>query len=161
MLHLLKSELRLIAKKSISGYKSMSKNELINAINTSEPLKNNRKNIFKSKRKEIKKILMKPSKKKILKSKMNEIKEILYDLILDRDEKIEEIKKILYDPKKNLFKPKEDNYQPIRIGNAFSSNYIEYKSNGDKDKTLSIKDYLDEIKPYLSHIINDHKTQGE
>ena len=49
----------------------------------------------------------------------------------------------------------------MRIGNAFSSNYIEYKNNGDKDKTLSIKDYLDEIKPYLSDIINDHKTQGE
>ena len=31
------------------------------------------------------------------------------------------------------------------MGNAFSSNYIEYKSNGDKDKTLSIKDYLDKI----------------
>ena len=49
----------------------------------------------------------------------------------------------------------------MRIGNAFSSNYIEYKSNGDKDKTLSIKDYLDEIKPYLSDIINDHITRGE
>ena len=47
------------------------------------------------------------------------------------------------------------------IGNAFSSNYIEYKSNGDKDKTLSIKDYLHDIKLYLSDIINDHKTQGE
>ena len=43
----------------------------------------------------------------------------------------------------------------------FSSNYIEYKSNGDKDKTLSIKDYLYEIKPYLIDIINDKKTQGE
>ena len=49
----------------------------------------------------------------------------------------------------------------MRIGNAFSSNYIEYKSNGDKGKTLSIKYYLDEIKPYLTDIINDHKTQGE
>ena len=49
----------------------------------------------------------------------------------------------------------------MRIGNAFSSNYIEYKSNGDKDKTLSIKDYLDEIKAYLSDIINDHKIQDE
>ena len=104
---------------------------------------------------------MKPSKKKILKSKMKEIKEVLYDPILDRDEQIEEIKKNLYDPKNNIFKPKEDNYKPVRIGNAFSSNYIEYKSNRDKDKTLSIKDYLDEIKPYLSDIINDHKTQGE
>ena len=47
----------------------------------------------------------------------------------------------------------------MRIGNAFSSNCIEYKDNGDKDKTLAIKDYLDEIKPHLSDIINDHKTQ--
>ena len=81
----------------------MSKNELINAINTSKPTKNNEKNIFKSKRKEIKKSLMKPSKKKIFKSKIKEIKEILYDPILDRDEKIEGIKKILYDPKKYSF----------------------------------------------------------
>ena len=28
----------------------------------------------------------------------------------------------------------EDYYKPIRIGNAFSSNYIDYESNGDKDK---------------------------
>ena len=89
MLNLLKSELRSVAKKrSISGYKSMSKNELINAINISKPTKNNKKNIFKSKRKKMKKSLMKPSKRKILKSIIKEIKEILYDQILDRDEKI-------------------------------------------------------------------------
>ena len=35
------------------------------------------------------------------------------------------------------------------------------KSRGDKDKTLSIKEYLSMIKPYLRNIINDHKTQGE
>ena len=29
-----------------------------------------------------------------------------------------------------------------------------------KIKALWIKDYLDEIKRYLSDIINDHKTQG-
>ena len=51
----------------------------------------------------------------------------------------EEIRKIIYDPKNNLFKPEEDHYKSIRIGNAFSSNYIEYKSNGDKDKSLSVK----------------------
>ena len=66
-----------------------------------------------------------------------------------------------YDPKNNIFKPKEDNYKPMRIGNALSGNYNEYKSSGDKDKTLSIKDYLDKIKPYLSNIINYHKTKGE
>ena len=37
----------------------------------------------------------------------------------------------------------------VRIVDAFSSNYIEYKSNGDKDKTLTIKYYLDQFKPYL------------
>ena len=102
---------------------------------------------------------MKPSKTNIFKSKIKEIKEILYDPILDRVEKTEEIKKTVYEPRNNIFKPKEDNYKPERIGNAFSSNYIEYKRNGDK--TLSIKGYLDEIKPYLSNIINKHKTQGE
>ena len=32
---------------------------------------------------------------------------------------------------------------------------------GDKDKSLSIKEYIDVIRPYLIDIINDHKTQGE
>ena len=30
-----------------------------------------------------------------------------------------------------------------------------------KDKTLSIKEYLNMIRPYLRDIINDHITQGE
>ena len=72
--------------------------------------------------------------------------------MIDRDEKIKEIKKSLYDPRNNLFK---------QIGDTFISNYIEYKNNGNKDTTLSIKDYMDEIKPYLNDVINDHKTQGE
>ena len=45
--------------------------------------------------------------------------------------------------------------------NAFSSNYSEYESNGDRNKTLSIDEYLNEIKPYLSKMTNDHKTQNE
>ena len=31
----------------------------------------------------------------------------------------------------------------------------------DKDKSLSIKEYIDVIRPYLSDIINNHKTQGK
>ena len=54
-----------------------------------------------------------------------------------------------------------DNYKAVRISNAFSSNYIEYKSNRNKDKTLLIKDYLDEIKPYLINLTNDYKTKRE
>ena len=56
---------------------------------------------------------------------------------------------------------KKDYYKPIRTGNVFSSNYIEYESNGDKNKSLPIEEYLDKIRSYLSDIINDHKTQGE
>ena len=82
---------------------------------------------------------MKPSKKKILKSKLKEIKEILYDPMINRDEKIEEIKKILYDPKNNLFQPEEDHYKPVRIGNTFSSNYIEYKSMEIEIKFYQLK----------------------
>ena len=55
----------------------------------------------------------------------------------------------------------KDYYKPIRTNDAFNNNYIEYESIGDKDKTLTIKEYLDMIRPYLSNIINDHKTQGE
>ena len=61
-----------------------------------------------------------------------------------------------------MFKLDEkDYYKPIKIRNAFSNNYIEYESNADKDRTLSIEEYLDKIRPYLSNIINDHKTRGE
>ena len=38
---------------------------------------------------------------------------------------------MLYDPEKNIFKP-EEYYKPIRNGNIFNSNYIKYKSNGEK-----------------------------
>ena len=60
-----------------------------------------------------------------------------------------------------IFLTRKYRYKPVKFGNAFSSNYVEYKRNGDKNKTLSIKDYLDEIKLYLSDIMNDHKTQVE
>ena len=72
------------------------------------------------------------------------------------------IMKILNTKKKDMYDDiDEDYYNPIRIGNVFSSNYIEYESNRDKDKTLSIKDYINKIKPHLSDIINDPKTEGE
>ena len=54
----------------------------------------------------------------------------------------------------------EDYYKLIIIKGAFNSNYIRYESKGDKGKNLSIKKYLNMVKPYLSDIINDHKTHG-
>ena len=54
----------------------------------------------------------------------------------------------------------EDCYKPIIARGAFNSRYTQYESKGDKGKNLSIKENLNMIKPYLSDIINDHKTHG-
>ena len=60
---------------------------------------------------------------------------------------------------KNLYNPEKDNYyKPVRVNNFYSNNYIEYASNGDRNKTAWIKEYFDEIKPYLKDIINNLKT---
>ena len=54
----------------------------------------------------------------------------------------------------------ENYYKPIIARCAFDGSYIHYESKGDKGKNLSIKEYLNIIKPYLSDIINYHKTHG-
>ena len=54
----------------------------------------------------------------------------------------------------------EDYYKPIIARGAFNGSYIQYESRGDKGKNISIKEYLNRIKPYLSDKINDHKTFG-
>ena len=55
----------------------------------------------------------------------------------------------------------EDYYKPILTNGAFHNNYIQYESMRDKGKNLSIKKYIDVIRPYLSDVINNHKTQGK
>ena len=57
----------------------------------------------------------------------------------------------------NLFKQEEDYYKPVRVGNVYINIYSEYGSNGDKNKTLSIREYIYEIKIYLKNIINNLK----
>ena len=60
-----------------------------------------------------------------------------------------------------FFDPEKYYYEPKKTVSAFNNNYIHYESMGNKDKNLLIKEYLDMIRPYLSDIINDHKTQVE
>ena len=36
-----------------------------------------------------------------------------------------------------------------------SNNYIEYKSNGDKNEKLLVEEYLNKIRPYLKNIISN------
>ena len=59
-----------------------------------------------------------------------------------------------------MLDPEKDHYEPKKTVSAFNNNYIQYESIGDKDKDLLIKEYIDVIRPYLSDIINNHKTQG-
>ena len=62
----------------------------------------------------------------------------------------------------NLFDNDNDNddeyYKPILVESSFKNNYKYYESRGDKDKKLSVKQYLYKIMPYLSDLINDHKA---
>ena len=44
-----------------------------------------------------------------------------------------------------------------KIGNFWSNSYIEYESNVDRNKALSIEEYLNKIRSYLKDIINDLK----
>ena len=53
------------------------------------------------------------------------------------DKIIKAIKGRLITDIKNLFEQEEkDYYKPVRVGNFYSNNYIEYKTNGDRNKTI-------------------------
>ena len=54
-------------------------------------------------------------------------------------------------------KKKEDCYKPVTVSNFWSNNYIEYKSNGDRNKTLPVEEYLNKIRAYLKGIMNNLK----
>ena len=120
---------------------------------------------------------------------MNEVRKNLYEIENDKNLfalKIKEIERNLTELEENLSKTKkyydyddieyngirdvkdlfdlsidEAYYKPIITKGAFNNNYIQYEIKGDKGKNLSIKKYLNMIRPYLSDIINDHKTQGK
>ena len=59
----------------------------------------------------------------------------------------------------NLFENEEEkNYcKPVRVSNFWCNNYIEYEHNGDRNKILSVKEYLNTIRPYLKDIISNLK----
>ena len=48
--------------------------------------------------------------------------------------------------------------KPVRINNFWSNNYVEYVSNGDRNKALSIEECLNKIRPHLKDIINNLKN---
>ena len=52
---------------------------------------------------------------------LKEIKEIVNDPILDKDEKTNEIRKVIYGSK--------DNFKPYKFTSTFNSNYVQYRSS--------------------------------
>ena len=116
---------------------------------------------------------------KFSKSEIKKIRKNLYEKESKKNlsaQKIKEIEKSLSPLKKyydhdyakymgirdvgNLFNHSTDKYyyKPIKTESAFNDNYTEYENNEDKFKNLSAKKYLNMIRPYLSDIINNHKT---
>ena len=61
---------------------------------------------------------------------------------------------------KNLFeykKEEENYYKPVRVNNFSNNNYIEHKNDGDKNKILSVEEYLNEIRQNIRDLVNDLK----
>ena len=73
---------------------------------------------------------------------------------MNKKEKIEQIKNLIGIHQKDV-------YKAIKIGGAFNDNYVEYKSDNERDKSISIKTYLDKIREHLRKMINDKKKSGE
>ena len=126
-----------------------------------------RDRFLKPKIKEIRRNLYKiENKKNLSKSKIKDIKQNLIELeeslynfkkYHDCDIKCYEIR----DMRKLFDEVYEEYYKPTKTKSAFNGNYTEYESKGDKNKDLSPEEFLDIIRPYLSDIINDHKTKSE
>ena len=49
----------------------------------------------------------------------------------------------------------EDYDKQVRVDNLWSINYTEYESNSNRNKTLTVEEYLNKIRQYLKDIIND------
>ena len=182
-LELSPEELKAIAKiRGIKGYKSMSEDDILSALNSSKPAKKGKKpkaNFSKARIAKIRKEFNE-SRYKFSELKIKEIRRNLYKIENEKNlskSKIKEIERNLAELEENLSKTKkyydyddieyrgirnvrylfdlsidEDYYKPITAGGAFNSSYIQYDSKGDKRKNLSIKEYLNKI--------NAHKTHG-
>ena len=92
------------------------------------------------------------------KIKKNEIKKQLQDNVIKSvrnvfklEKENEVIKDRIIRDNSNLFDEEEENYyKPVRVGNFWSNNYIEYETNSNRNKIVAFKEYLNELIPRLS-----------
>ena len=61
---------------------------------------------------------------------------------------------------KHLFEyeEQENYYESVRVSNFWSNSYIEYDSNRDRNKIISVEKYLNKISPYLKDLNNLKKS---
>ena len=127
-------------------------------------------NAITSKEKKLEKSFMKKKKNLNLSDKE---KEKIYDDLLELVKTLDKKEKYKYHDRndldyygirdiENLFgnvDVDDDNYyKPILVKNSFKNNHKYYESRGDKDKNLSVRQYLYKIMSHLSDLINDHKA---
>ena len=123
------------------------------------------RNIFRlEKQKKVKQLIPQLKIKQIslgLKKKTKKIKDkILRDIrnFFRLKKENEVLKNIIFRDIRNLFDHEEKNcYKPARVSNFWSNNYVEYESKGDRNKTLSVNEYLNRIRTYLKDTINNPK----
>ena len=71
------------------------------------------------------------------------------------------IKDIILRDIKNLYEHEEESYhKPVRVNNFWINNYIEYESNSDRNRTISVEEYLNKIRLYLKDIITNLKKSN-
>ena len=71
------------------------------------------------------------------------------------------IKDIILRDIKNLYEHEEESYhKPVRVNNFWINNYIEYESNRDRNRTISVEEYLNKIRLYLKDIITNLKKSN-
>ena len=88
------------------------------------------------------------SKPKIQKESQDKIKNIRNLFKLEKE--IKAIKDRIISNNKYLLEHQEEDYcKLVRVGNFWNNNYREHESNDDRNKNLSINEYLDKIKLYL------------
>ena len=127
-----------------------------------------RKTVTNNDRKKVRRKLYEIEKKENLSDKE---KEKIYDDLVELVKTLDKKEKYKYHDRddldyhgirdiENLFDNDNDDdyYKLILVEGSFNNNYKYYESRGNKDKKLSVKQYLYKIMPYLSDLINDHKT---
>ena len=155
-------------KRGIKDYESMFKDKLLSALKTSESKNKTRNEKITE---EIKKL-----QRMFSKSEIKEIKRNLYEIenkrnlsaskkyLLKLEERLSRLK-TYYDHDDAEYKgikdiqdlfdlsTGEDYYRPTIVNGTFNNNYIQQESKEDKDKILTVNEYLD-IRPYLVDKIN-------